>query len=328
MKKIRWGLLSTAHINRRLIPAIRAAQQSDLVAVASRNLSKAQDYAATWEILQAFGSYAELLASDEVDVVYISLPNHLHAQWSIRAMQAGKHVLCEKPLALSVKDVDRMTTVSQQTGRMLMEAYMYRHHPQTKLAGEWVHSGRLGDICQVNAIFNFTITNPQDVRLAPEYGGGCLWDVGVYPVSFAQFMVSAPPQWVFGSQRMGGTGVDEYFAGQMGYPGGPIAQFSCAFRSPFYNFAEIIGTQGRLTFTRPFTHLDNERKLIFHSKDGEAIEIAVPEKELYLGEVENINQAILEGAPLHLSLSESRNQISTIEALYQSAKSQQVVSLA
>lgn len=327
MKKLRWGLLSTARINRRLIPVIRASQHGELLAVASRELASARPYASQWEIPQAFGSYQELLDSDLVDIVYISLPNHLHAEWTIRALQAGKHVLCEKPLALSLEEVDQMTAASQRAGRVLMEAFMYRHHPQTKIAGELVKSGRLGDLCQVNAIFNFTMASRDNVRLVPEFGGGSLWDVGVYPISLSQYLLEGIPERVFGTQWIGPSGVDEAFAGQMIYPGNRVAQFSCSFRSPFHTEAEIIGTAGRLTFTRPFTHLDHERHLFFHPAEGDPVDIAVPEIELYLGEVENMHAAILDSVPPYLTLDESRNHIRTALALYQSAQTGTVVAL-
>ena len=153
MKKIRWGLLSTANINRRVIPAIRQSERGELVAVASRSPGTAVSYAKQWQIEKTFSSYEAMLQSDEIDAVYIGLPNHLHAEWSIYAMQQGKHVLCEKPFALTVADVDRMTAVSQQTGMVLAEAFMYRHHPQTKLLGEWVQNGRLGEIRRIEASF-------------------------------------------------------------------------------------------------------------------------------------------------------------------------------
>ncbi len=153
MNKVRWGLVSTANINRRVIPAIRECQRSELVAVASRDLQQARDYAQKWEIPQAFGSYQAMLESDQVDAVYVSLPNHLHAEWAIKAMQAGKHVLCEKPFATSLQDVDRMIATSRQTGRKLAEAFMYLHHPQMDIVNQWVQSGKLGEIVLVRANF-------------------------------------------------------------------------------------------------------------------------------------------------------------------------------
>jgi xylose dehydrogenase (NAD/NADP) len=325
MDKVRWGLLSTARINSELIPVIRASERGELVAVASRDLEKAQAYAAEWEIPQAFGSYEAMLESGAIDAVYIGLPNHLHATWSISAMKAGMHVLCEKPLALSVDEVDRMVATSRVTGRNLAEAFMYRHHPQTKIAGEWAGSGRLGEITVVRGVFNFALEDRGDIRLVPEYGGGCLWDVGVYPLSFAQFIFGGAPQRVTAEQWVGESGVDEDFVGQMLYPGGRLAQISSSFRTPYYNSAEIIGTAGRLFLTKPFNDMQTDRRMTFYPKEGEPQEVPVPEQELYLGEVEDMNAAILDGAPNYLTLHESRDHIRTAVALYQAADRRQVV---
>lgn len=336
MSKVRWGLLSTANINRALIPPIRASERGELVAVASRSLEKAQAYAQEWEIPKAFGSYEEMLDSGEVDAVYVGLPNHLHAEWSIKAMQSGVHVLCEKPFATSLKEVDAMIAASKETGMALAEAFMYRHHPQTKIAGEWVQSGRLGEIILVRGTFNFLMTTERrdpaspDVRLNPEYGGGSLWDIGVYPLSYTQYILGGPPKWVFGSQWLGETGVDESFAAQMGYSaerGALFAQFSCSFLSEFHTFIEITGTEGRLYLTKPFVGMDEGRSLTFYPNEGQPEEIPVPEKELYLGEVEDMHAAILDGAPGYLRLEETRNHVKTVLALYESARKGTVVSI-
>jgi D-xylose 1-dehydrogenase (NADP+, D-xylono-1,5-lactone-forming) len=329
MTKVRWGLLSTANINQALIPPIRASQRGELAAVASRSLDKAQAYAQEWEIPKAFGGYQEMLDSGEVDAVYIGLPNHLHAEWSIKAMQAGVHVLCEKPFAPTLEEVDAMIAAKEETGIALAEAFMYRHHPQTKIVGEWVHAGKLGEITVLRGAFNFRMPEEQrqpdnlNVRLVPEWGGGSLWDVGVYPLSYAQFIMGASPDWVFGHQWNGETDVDEVFSAQMGYAlehGTAYAHFTCSFRTAFHTFIEIIGTEGRLFVTRPFVDMEEARKLTFYPNEGQAEEIPVPEKELYLGEVEDMHAAILDGEPNFLRLDETRKHIQTVLALYDSAR--------
>jgi predicted dehydrogenase len=199
---------------------------------------------------------------------------------------------------------------------------MYRHHPQTKLVGELVGDGRVGRVTLVRGTFNFRFSSRDNVRLVPDYGGGCLWDVGVYPLSFAQFVMGETPQWVMGSQWLGDSGVDEDFAGQIHYSGDRAAQISSSFRSPWYTYVEVIGTEGRLTLNRPFVSLgDGRRRLLYHPPDGEPEEIDVPEKELYLGEVEDMHAAILDGASPYLSLAETRDHVRTVLALYQSARS-------
>lgn len=321
MNHVRWGLLSTANINRRLIPAIRAAERGDLVAVASRSSERAEAYAAQWDIPRAFGSYEALLESDEVDAVYIGLPNNLHAPWTIRALECGKHVLCEKPFALTLAEVERMTAAARERGLALAEAFMYRHHPQTKIAGEMVRDGRLGEVVVVRGIFNFHGLSLTNVRLRPEMGGGCLWDVGCYPVSMAQYILGGPPTWVFGDQQTGPTGIDETFNGQLYYANGSLAQISSSFRNPYYTYVDILGTEGRLTMTRPFTgQTEPDSQLVFVAADGEPEEIVVPYKELYSGEVEDMHAAILDGEANYLTLAETRNHIRTILALYESAR--------
>lgn len=327
MKKIRWGLLSTANINRVLIPAIRESARGELAAVASRDIKKAQAFAKEWEIPLAFGEYQQMLESGKVDVVYISLPNHLHAEWSIRAMQAGVHVLCEKPFARDLNETDKMIAASREFGCVLAEAFMYRHHPQTKILGEWVKSGKLGEISVVRSVFNFKITKRENIRLVPEYGGGALWDVGVYPLSLAQYVFAEKPYAVFGMQWLGNTGVDENFCGQMLYSGDRMAQVSCSFRAPYYTHAEVIGSEGRLELNRPFKIESDIAKLIFHSTHGEINEIPVPQQDLYIGEVEDMQAAILDGASPYLSLEETRDHMQTTLALYQSARERKLVLL-
>lgn len=327
MSTLRWGLISTANINRRLIPAIRASERGELTAVCSRTQQSADRYAKEWNIPHAFGSYQEMLDSDTVDVVYNSLPNHLHAEWSIKAMEAGKHVLCEKPFAITLDEVDEMTAVSDKTGCRLAEAFMYRHHPQTKIVGDLVRSGRLGQIRLVRSTFDATMNDPSNVRYNPDWGGGALWDVGIYPISYCQYIMGEAPQTVYGSQWLGHTGVDIHFYGQMAFSQDRYAQISCSFAAPFHIESEIFGSKGRLVSTRPFISMEHGRQLTFYPENGSPQEIPVPEKELYLGEVEDMHAAILDGQPNYLSLAETRNHVRTALALYESAAKQTIVSL-
>jgi D-xylose 1-dehydrogenase (NADP+, D-xylono-1,5-lactone-forming) len=214
---------------------------------------------------------------------------------------------------------------------------MYRHHPQTKKIGEIIQSGKLGEITLFRGVFNFYLPEKQrqpgnlNVRLIPEFGGGSLWDVGVYPISLAQFVIGRAPSWVFGSRKMGETRVDESFSGLLGYSGfdqsGPTAQISCSFETPFHTRAEIIGTEGKLEITRPFTNLNRGRKLIYTNRKGRSRKIKTSQKSLYLGEVEDMHEVILDGAEPLISLEESRNHVATVLALYQSANSEQVARL-
>jgi xylose dehydrogenase (NAD/NADP) len=320
MNIVRWGILSTANINRLVIPAITASKRGKLIAVASRGIDKAQSYASTWNIPVSFGSYEAMLDSDLIDAVYISLPNHMHAEWSIRAMNAGKHVLCEKPITLSTVEIEQVMETRAKTGRVLSEAFMYMHHPQAKTALSWIKEGKLGEVFAVRAVFNFIMNRPGDIRGIREFGGGSLWDVGVYPVSFANMVFKEIPEFVQGLQSLGNTGVDEIFSGSLFYSNNRYAQISCSFQSPSYSNTDILGTQGVLQMTRPFINLDSpERKLTYISKDGKSQEISIPDEYLYTGEIEDMHSAILDSKPSYYSLEESKRNIKTILALYASA---------
>lgn len=328
MPKLRWGLLSTARINRHLIPAIRVSKRGELVAVASRNHTRAKEYAKEWNIPHAYQSYEAMLDSDQIDIVYISLPNHLHSEWSIRALESGKHVLCEKPLALSLEQVDRMTHASRTANRVLAEAFMYRHHPQIKIIRDWVEQGALGKVFLIQGVFTFQIRNRNDIRLMPEYGGGSLWDVGVYPLSLAQHIFGGPPESVSAQQWIGASGVDETFSGLLNYSAGRAAQIASSFNSPRYTRVEIIGTSGRLVLTSPFNPADIPDPRVFHySENGTESELIIPDFNLYLGEVEDLHRAILDGEPTTISLDESRDHIRTVLALYQAASTHSQVSI-
>lgn len=328
MSKVRWGLLSTANINRRLIPAIRQSERGALVGVASRTQDAADTYAAEWDIPLAFGSYEAMLTSGEVDAVYIGLPNHLHSAWTVRALDRGLHVLCEKPFALTLAEVDAMIAASQSNGRVLAEAFMYRHHPQTTTVGEWVRGGRLGDVSVMRGVFNFRMDSRSNIRLIPEWGGGSLWDVGVYPLSYAQYLMDGPAEWVFGDQWLGASGVDESFTGILHYRNGAMAEISSAFRTPFYTHFDILGAKGRLVMNRPFTGIQaGEAELTFVDEAGEAHSVAYPSQALYLGEVEDMHAAILDGAAPFISLQETRDHVRTVLALYESARRKERVYL-
>ena len=328
MACVRWGLLSTADINKDLIPAIRASDRGMLVAIASRNQESADAYSKKWEIPTAFGSYEAMLNSDEVDAVYIGLPNHLHAEWTVQALQSGKHVLCEKPFALTTDEVDQMIAAKNESGLVLAEAFMYRHHPQTKLATQWVKDGRLGDVTFVRAVHTYKILFREgNIRLTPEFGGGSFWDVGVYPLSFVQLIMGGPPERVSAEQYVSDTGVDEVFTDQLYYPGGKLAQVSSSFINPSHTLAEVFGTRGRLSLNRPFVRMDADRQMLFHDSNGSSQEIDVPEAPLYLGEVEDMHAAILDGTPSFLTLEESGNHVRTTVALYQAARTGKSVTL-
>ena len=319
MATLRWGLLSTARINRLIIPAIRASERSDLTTVASRTLDRAQAYAAEWKIPRAIGSYDALLADPAVDVIYIGLPNSLHVEWTVRSLEAGKHVLCEKPLALSVEDVDRIAAAATRAGRIATEAFMYRHHPLTRAVEAVVRSGRLGAVRAYKGAFTFLLTREGDVRLDPALGGGSLWDVGCYPVSYACLLAAQPPVEAFGWQQISTSGVDLAFAGMLRFEDGSIAQFDCGFMGPFRAGMEVIGTDASLRIERPFRTDVTSRVFLTSGDDTQTLpfESEAP----FAGEILDMERAALDGAAPRIPLSDSRRTVAAICALYASARS-------
>ncbi|HEY9152199.1 MAG TPA: Gfo/Idh/MocA family oxidoreductase [Anaerolineales bacterium] len=323
-KILRWGLLSTARINKALIPPLRASKRNRLAAVASRSQSTADSYAREWKIPRALGSYEALLNDPEIDVIYNPLPNGLHAEWTIKALRAGKHVLCEKPMALSLAETDAIQAASQESKRVVMEAFMYRHHPQTLKVKEMIGEGKLGKLQLIKGSFTFMLTHENDVRLDKELGGGSIWDVGCYPISFSRMVAGAEPLEVFGWQVTGATGIDLSFIGQMRFANDVHAQFDCGFASPFHAFMEIVGTEGTLNIPVPFR--PGKKEKIFLTRGNKTTPIEIKGQELYIGEVEDMADAILLGKPPRISLEDSRGNTATILALLESAQSRKIAS--
>ncbi len=315
---LKWGLISTARINRALIEPLRVSNRNKLIAVASRSANKVQDYAMRWEIPNAYGTYQAMLDDPEIDVVYNSLPNSLHTEWTVKALQAGKHVLCEKPLATSLEEVDTMQSAALETGMKLAEAFMYRHHPQTLKVKELVDSGILGDVRLIKGEFTFGIQEESNIRLNPDLGGGSIWDVGCYPISYTRYILGQEPVEVFGWQMTGHSGVDEVFSGQLRFIGDVFAQFDSGFRSPYRSRIEIVGSEATLVVPQPFNPGFDVEILISRGDGFESIKM--PGQELYIGEVENMADAILTGASPRISLEDSRGNVAVILALLRSAQ--------
>jgi predicted dehydrogenase len=317
-RALRWGLLGTARINRVVIPPLRVSPGNRLLAVASRDLARARGYAKEWGIERAHGTYEALLADPEIDAVYIPLPNHLHAEWTIRAARAGKHVLCEKPLALTVAEVDAMEAAAREAGVVLAEAFMYRHHPQTLKVKQLVDGGAIGPVRFVRGTFSFPLTRPDDVRLRPEWGGGCLWDVGCYPLSFTRFVLGREPLEATGAHVLGPTGIDETFAGQLVFPNGILAQIDAGFRSPVRAELEIAGTEGTIRVRHPWK--PDPAQPILLTRDETTETVSVGEVDRYLLEIEDLAECVLTGRAPRVSIAESRGNVATIVALLESAR--------
>ena len=325
MSRLRWGLLSTARINRLIIPAVRASARSEITTVASRSLDKGRAYAAEWKIPRVHGSYDALLEDPAVDVIYNPLPNSLHVEWTIRALEAGKHVLCEKPLALSIEDVDRVAAACARTSRVATEGFMYRHQPLTHAVEKLVRSGRLGQVRSFKGAFTFPLTREGDVRFDPALGGGSLWDVGCYPVSYSCMLAGAPPREVFGWQQTSDTGIDLEFAGMMRFADGSVAQFDCGFVGPFRAEMEVVGRDAALRIERPF-RTDELSRLILTAGDARE-ELSFDAAPPFSGEIGDMEAAVLDRTPPRVSLAESRRTVLTLSSLYESARRGRTVQL-
>ncbi len=329
---VRWGLLSTANINKALIGPIRQASRSELHGVASRDLAKAQAYAAAQGIPTAYGSYEDMLADPEIDAVYISLPNSLHCEWAVAAAEAGKHILCEKPLAVTLDEFDRMAAAAQANDVTLFEAFMYLHHPQTRTAIRIVEAGRLGALQTVHTWFHFFLApeHSANIRLNAGLSGGSLWDVGVYPNSLAITMTGGQaPISVFADQIVGESGVDVALRGQLHFADHKVGQVSCGFRTPFREGAWLVGDAGVLHIPEPWkpglTGKDSVMTLTY--RDGTVEEIVTRAVDPYLCEVQAMEACILDGAAPVVPLAHSRAFLQSVLALYRSAATGDAVRL-
>ena len=316
---LRWGILGTARINRRLIPAIRAARRSDLMAVASRNRERAEAHALEWDIPRAIEGYQRLLADPAIDAVYIPLPNSEHVKWTLAAVEAGKHVLCEKPLALDPLDVDRIAVAARAHQASVEEGFMYRHEPLTAKVLELVHGGALGAVRAIVSGFTFAQSGAGDVRLNPELGGGALWDIGCYPVTYARLIADRDPKMVFGSAQWTATGVDEEFIGLLRFPGGTTATIYAGFRAAYRTWLEVLGSDGALTVPNPFRPGPLETLELERLGAVERIDVH-GSAEVFVRQVEHFEASVLDGAAPVVSLAESRRTAATLSALYASAR--------
>jgi D-xylose 1-dehydrogenase (NADP+, D-xylono-1,5-lactone-forming) len=337
-KRVRWGLLSTARINERLIPAIRDSGRSELVGVASRTQAKADEYARKWNIPHAFGSYEAMAHDPQIDAVYISLPNALHQEWAVKFADAGKHILCEKPLAITVPEVDQIAAAARRNRVVLQEAAMYRYHPQARKVRDLIDGGAIGPVQMIQSLFCFSLKNPGDVRLNPALGGGSLWDIGSYPVSFSRLVMNSNPVEVAAWQLTTEHGVDLTFMGQLHFAGGAVAQFSCSFQSVPHWEMDFLGAKGRINLDIPWNQKPNDASHVCLYREtalgsatfGDTIEDLVETftfegRSAYHHEVESMEASILDGAPPVIELDDSRGNIATLVALYTAARENRIV---
>ena len=320
---VNWGIISTADINRKVIPGAQASDQVDLVAVASRDQGRADEYARQWDIPRAFGTYEDLLADPEIEAVYISLPNTMHCDWSMRALEAGKHVLCEKPLSRHPDEVTAAFDTADRTGLHLSEAFMYRHNPQTKRVQELVADGAIGQLRLIRSVFSYSLYDHDNIRLRADVEGGALMDVGCYNVSGSR-LLGGEPELAFGEAWFGPSGTDWVFAGTLRFPGDVLASFHCGTALPNQDELEVIGSEGSLFLDDPW-HCN--APAIELRRDGEVERIEIEREDSYRLELENVSAAIRGESELLLSRSDALGQARTLEALHESATGGGPVSL-
>ena len=320
---VRWGIISTAHINRLVIPGAHESAKVDLLALASRDLPRAETYAREWGIERAYGSYEDLLADPEIEAVYISLPNTLHCEWSIRAVEAGKHVLCEKPMSRHTTDVESAFDAADRAGRFLSEAFMYRHNPQTARLSELVASGAIGELRLVRSTFGYSLYDAENIRLRPDAEGGALMDVGCYCISGSRLLAGEPER-VYGQAWVGSSGTDWVFTGSMRFPDNVLVQFDCGTALPERDELEAIGSEGSLFLDDPW----HCRTPVIELRRGDEVErIELDPVDSYRLELENVSDAIRGRGPLLLGRDDAVAQARAIEALFDSSQTGQPVTL-
>jgi predicted dehydrogenase len=322
---LRVGVLSTANIARAaVVPALHACSDAEVVAVASRDAERARTFASEAGIPRAHGSYEALLDDDGVDALYVALPNALHEEWTVRALEAGKHVLCEKPLAPTAQACRRMGAAAERSGRVLMEAFMYRFHPRTRRAEAMVRDGRIGRLAHVDATFTFRVRDPSNIRLSRELAGGALLDVGCYTVDVARRLVGRPARAVSAASRFDGAdGVDLETAGWIRFEGGTVATVRSALTLPRREVVHASGEEGGLRLVRAFLPGDGPVTIEVADARGMSEAVEIPGKDPYLAMVETFADRAQGRAGDDMPASDAAEAASTVailEALAASAR--------
>jgi predicted dehydrogenase len=322
---VKWGIISTADINRLVIPPAQASPKVELVGVASRTQERADEYAAKWGIPRGYGSYEALLADPEIEAVYISLPNTMHTEWSVKSVEAGKHVLCEKPFTRHPEEVTEAWDAADRAGKLLSEAFMYRHHPQSKRVRALVEEGAIGELRLIRSVFSYSLYDADNIRLRTDVEGGALMDVGCYCVSGSRLAAGAEPESVYGAAWFGPSGTDWVFTGVLRFPGDVLATFDCGTAMPNRDELEVVGSEGSLFLDDPW-HA-NEPVIELRHRDGSVDRIEVEHANSYQLELENVTNAANGEAELLLGREDAMGQARALAALHTSAESGQPVSL-
>ncbi len=330
MAKVVWGILSTANIGiKRVIPAILAGQRGVIGAIASRDAGRAREVAERFGIARSHGSYEALLADPEIEAIYNPLPNHLHVEWTVRALEAGKHVLCEKPIALNAGEAEALVRARDRSGRCVIEAFMVRHHPQWHRIRALVRGGEIGAVQALQSAFTFPVANPNNVRNRLDYGGGALYDVGCYPIVTARYVFGAEPERVVALlERDPEHRVDRLTSALVAFPGGGQLVFTCALQLALYQRVVILGIRGRIEVPVPFTPpREHGCRIVIDtgaSLDGSSARVeefaAVDQYQLQC----DLAAAAFRGeAPQEFPIEDAIANMRVIDALYRSAASGQ-----
>jgi predicted dehydrogenase len=322
MSKLRWGILGTSNFARnKILPALKDCEYANVVAIASRSLEKAQAVATTFDIAKAYGSYEDVLADPEIDVIYNPLPNHLHVPWSIKALEAGKHVLCEKPLAVSVTEAQALLQVAERYPRLkVMEAFMYRFHPQWQRAKQIVLGGGIGELRTVHSFFSYFNNDPGNIRNQHAAGGGVLMDIGCYCISLSRFLFDAEPSRVLGVVEYDPRFQTDRLASGILDFGSGTATFTCSTQLVLYQRAHMLGTAGRIEIEIPFNAPPDKPCRLWHQQGTQVEEIQFDLCNQYTIQADQFSCAVLNDIPVPTPLADAVGNMRVIEAVLESGK--------
>lgn len=321
MTRIRWGILGTAKIAiNQVIPAMKSGRFCTVAAIASRDPDRARRVAQKMGIPKAYGSYSALLGDSEIDAVYIPLANHLHVPWSIQTLDAGKHVLCEKPIGLNASEAKELLQVSHDHPDLkVMEGFMYKHHPQWKRAKQLCEEGKIGDLRHIRSIFSYFNMDPDDIRNKAQIGGGALLDVGCYCVSLSRYLLGSEPERVFGVMYIDGTfETDRTTSGILDF-GQAVTTFTCSTQMARYQRVAVFGTDGRIEIEVPFTPPQDRPTRILSQADGTTKEILIDPCDQYSIQADVFSRAIIDGGELPNTLHDAVSNMDVIDKIVRSA---------
>lgn len=323
MSVVRWGILSTAKIGlNKVIPAMQQGEHCQILAISSRELSQARAAADKLGIPRAYGSYEELLADPDIDAVYNPLPNHLHVPWSVKALEAGKHVLCEKPIGLTSEEGRRLVDAARRYPRLkVMEAFMYRHHPQWQTARNLVRSGEIGQLKTIQSFFSYNHLTPENYRMHPEFGGGGLFDIGCYPVSLSRFIFDAEPRRVSAAIEFDPVYNVDLLASAILDFGSGTSTFTCSMSVAPYQRVNIFGSTGRIEIEIPFNAPPDVGCRMWGQRGSDIEELVLPVCDQYHIQGELFSQAVLNDTPVPTPIEDAVENMRVIESIFAAAKS-------